>query len=160
MLTLIKLGNSSCKQNGFTLIEILIYIALFSIIIGGVLASAYQIIQASSQSQDSTLVSEEANFLEAKINWALTGATAINLPASGVPGIVLDINKSDGTNPFFSASTNQLFLNGKVLNSDSVKVENVSFTHLTPEGIQAVFRVTSKLTGFTQNATTTKYLRK
>ncbi|MDP3741157.1 MAG: prepilin-type N-terminal cleavage/methylation domain-containing protein [bacterium] len=155
-------------QKGFTLIETLIYLALFSIIIGGVLVSAYQIIQASTQSQENALVQEEGHFLVAKINWALTGAQTISVPTAGTSSPTdLNVTKFDSSNPVFLVNADQLLLNGAILNSNSVKIENVNFTHTDisptddlPAELQADFRVTSKLTGQFQDFSTTKYLRK
>ena len=158
------------KKNGSTLIETLIYLALFSIIIGGVLVSAYQIIEASTQSQENALIQEEGHFLVAKINWALTGATNIS-PTSAT---VVDITKfgfSDNPITFDGSSDTDLQIStsapssAAILNSNSVKIEGVSFTYTAPVGerpaqLDATFTVTSKLTGQSQVFSTTKYLRK
>lgn len=160
-------------KSGFTLIETLLYLALFSIIIGGVLVSAYQIIQASTASQENALIQEEGHFLVAKFNWAMTGATAINEPTPPPPpgtnsGLILQVDKP-GFPSFITFTTNGADLlidkgSGPLpLNSDSVRVENLIFTTTTavnkPTALQANFRVTSKLTGKYQDFSTTKYLR-
>lgn len=162
-------------QKGSTLIETLIYLALFAIIIGGVLVSAYQIIEASTQSQENALIQEEGHFLVAKINWALTGAGIINEPAPGFPGTALDIDKynyADNPIRFILSGADLAMQKGtppgfpQVLNSESVKVENVLFTHTfdplngRPAELKAEFTVISKLTGQSQIFSTTKYLRK
>ena len=67
------------NEKGFTIIETLIYLALFTILIGGVMISAYFIVQASSDSQQNTVIQEEANFLSSKIRWALNGATTVDV---------------------------------------------------------------------------------
>lgn len=156
---------------GFTLIETLLYLALFSIIIGGVLVSAYQIILASTASQESALIQEEGHFLVAKINWALTGATLVSVTSP----TFLQIDKFGyPDNPItFDGSTENLIIQKGVnpsfiLNSDSVTVTSVTgvdfFIHTPgtggkPDAIQATFRATSKLTGKYQDFSTTKYLR-
>lgn len=159
------------SARGFTLIETIIYLALFSIIIGGVLVSAYQIIQASTQSQENALVQEEVQFLMGKIRWAMTGAETINDPIPGNFGSNLNIDQYSGINIIFTSSGDVLSIQKtgdptpSSLNSDSVKVENVKFTHIAPIGtkpaaLETVFKVTSKLTGFSQTASSTIYLRK
>ena len=59
---------------GLTLIETIIYLALFTIIIGGSLIAVYQILQASTQSQEYALIEEEGNFLMGKLVWAIDTA--------------------------------------------------------------------------------------
>ena len=50
------------QHQGFTLIETIIYLALFSIIIGGGMVSAYQIIQSTNASHEKITVQEETGF--------------------------------------------------------------------------------------------------
>src|SRR3989338_3513166 len=84
--------SASYKYSGFTLLEAVIYIALFAVIIGGVVGGAYQVIQSSTAAQGQALVYEEANFLLAKINWALlSGGKKICQPAAGNSSPDLDL---------------------------------------------------------------------
>lgn len=159
-------------QKGFTLIETIIYLALFSIIIGGVLVSAYQIIQASTQSQENALIQEEGHFLVAKINWALTGARTVTFPASGTPGTTLDLDKFDGTsviidwfNPDMRSQPGNTPLNSASVRVDPIPPSTNIFTYIDPVGskpaaVKVDFRVTSTLTGQYQDFSTTKFLRK
>ncbi len=68
-------------QRGVTLIELVVYIALFSLIIGGAIVTAYQIFESSGRSQTHAMLQEEGNFLLAKINWTLSGVQTITAPA-------------------------------------------------------------------------------
>jgi type II secretory pathway component PulJ len=70
-------------QNGFTLFETLIYIALFTFIMGGAILSAYQIFEGSAQIQRMAQTEVELNFLLRKIDWALNGATSVSVQNSG-----------------------------------------------------------------------------
>ena len=54
------------KLKGFTLIETMIYTALFSIIIGGGIVSAYQIITSTQGSSNQLISEQEADFLMRK----------------------------------------------------------------------------------------------
>lgn len=160
------------KFAGFTLIEAVIYIALFAVIIGGVVGVAYQIIQSSAVAQEQALVYEEANFLLAKINWALlSGDKKICQPAVGNSSSDLDLRPDcalpDDQTVFASSGTDLSIKVGggpvETLNSGSVKVENVEFKQNSSAGgqrvLQTVFRVTDKLTGKVQDISTIKYLR-
>lgn len=69
------------SKRGFTLIEVLIYLALFSIIIGRAMVSVLQIVESSTSLQSKVVLQEESNFLLRKINWALNGATTMSVSA-------------------------------------------------------------------------------
>ncbi len=143
------------KNSGFTLVETIIYIALFGIIMGGAVVTTYQLMIGSNDIGYRTEIDQEASFLLAKIDWALTGAkaTAITVPGPTTltittPAITFELN---GTN---------LTLNGETLNSDSVKVEAVGTSPVfekIPLGGQTLIKTTFTLDGRTYRAT--KYLR-
>ena len=89
-----KIDNCKLKIiRGFTLIETIIYIALFSIIISLVIGAVYQIIQGSEDLQKNIVAEAEAHFLMRKTEWALAGVSAINSPASGLTGATLSVDK-------------------------------------------------------------------
>lgn len=69
---------------GFTLIETIIYIALFGLIMSGSLLAAYGLIGSASQGSDTTTVVDEGSFVTRKIAWALSGMSAV--PAIGGSG--------------------------------------------------------------------------
>lgn len=67
-------------KKGTTLIEIIIYIALFSILISGAFISAFQLIDSNNKINSNISLEEEGNFVLRKINWALTGLDPTNPP--------------------------------------------------------------------------------
>ena len=70
------------KQNGFTLIEVLVYIALFGIMMLGIVGVTYAILESTGKGQSRIVMQEVGDFLMGKINWALTGATTTVVTAS------------------------------------------------------------------------------
>jgi len=58
---------------GFTLIEVIIYIALFTILIGTAFVTVFELIDGSNKLNQKNTTEEEGNFVMRKINWALTG---------------------------------------------------------------------------------------
>lgn len=66
-------------KRGFTLLETMIYIALFSILMSGLLLSAYSLIESGERNRESLLITEEGMFVERKFAWALTNATDVML---------------------------------------------------------------------------------
>ena len=77
---------SKKSRAGFTLIETLVYIALFGLIMGGVLMTVFQLLESSVALSGKTYVEGEANFVLRKISWALSSAssTVPSLPADPV----------------------------------------------------------------------------
>jgi len=153
--------KSNC--NGFTLVELLVYLALFSFLITGVLVGVYQIIDSTDKISGKIFVEQEGNFLLRKINWALTGASSIVVMGSPPS---LSINRPDlpaEQNPLlFGMDDSGSYLqlkrgNGSFafLNSDNSKITDLQFTHsLSPESVKASFKING------QQFEITKYLRK
>ncbi|MEK7151153.1 MAG: prepilin-type N-terminal cleavage/methylation domain-containing protein [Patescibacteria group bacterium] len=82
------------NNKGFSLIEVLIYSAIFSLMLVGVLGGVYMIIQGANQSNARLVADDEANFVLRKINWVLTGTNSINVPGAGLSGSTLSVNKA------------------------------------------------------------------
>lgn len=151
---------------GFTLIEALLYIALFAIVIGGGMVATYQIIQATDASINQTILQEEANFLLRKVNWALTGATAITVNPSTLQTTKL-ISDVSTQLTFALTGTNITLRRGSnspvILNSSSIQAKNLLFSNISgsPHGVATSFTLTTAQNGraATQNFKTTKYLR-
>ena len=152
----------SKTNQGFTLIETLIYVALFFIMIGGCLGAVYQIIQSSNAANARIIVNDEANFLLRKINWALTGASSVYVSAPQN----LTIYKTTpppGGNPivFDLISGNLRVVRGAgaptVLNSANVTVASLSFQKIIETGRPDAIKTNFKING--QEFETLKYLR-
>ena len=74
-MVLILFFMKSENSLGFTLIEMLIYLALFSMIMGGAIVATYQIIQTTQALQTHILDQQEADFMFHK-----TQAAAYQIP--------------------------------------------------------------------------------
>jgi len=154
------------KITGFTLIEVIIYLALFSIIIGGAMAGVYQLIQSSDANAQKIIVEQEGNFLLRKIDWALSNVASVSVPSEGASGQTLKIDKVNYTqNPIeFNLAGSNLELkkgggSAVALNSSYTVLSDLLFEHLPPSGAKpAAIKTSFKLNG--QSFTTTKYFRK
>jgi type II secretory pathway pseudopilin PulG len=151
------------NQEGFTLLEALLYSALFAFIMTGLLASAYMIIQATENSGGQLLVDDEASFIIRKMDWAMTGINTIHFPNEDQTGFTLSINKQ-------GVGLVQFRLNSGDIEIDTgsgyfpLDSENVTATDLTfyripasgekPSGIKVEFYLNDV------HYTTTKYVRK
>lgn len=154
---------------GFTLLETIIYIALFTIIIGGGMVAAYQIIQATDANYNHIVLQQEANFLFRKISWALTGATINTANTSQ-----LVTTKVIATTPVqltLAAAGNDMTLQRDsaspvILNSASIVISNLLFTDIPaasgrPRGLETSFTLATNQNGrpATQDFSFTKYMR-
>ncbi len=126
------------NDKGFTLIEIIIYVALLSLTIGFILTGVYQILDSKTGALARTSVEEEANFLMKKIKWAMAGVNTINQPAAAATSTILSVNKFN-----FSANPVAISLSGSninisyagnptvILNSEDVAVKNLVFENIS-----------------------------
>ena len=97
-----SIKNQNLKR-GFTLIEVLVYIFLFSILVTGGIYGAYELIYSSRGTENKILVQAEADFLLRKIDWSLNGLTSFSVP--NVHELV--VGSSD-----FTLSNGAIMLNG------------------------------------------------
>jgi type II secretory pathway pseudopilin PulG len=163
---------------GFTLIETIIYIGVFSFIITSCFISLYSLIQSSNKNQTVAMVQEEGNFLIGKIDYILSQTKNINSPLSAgnilsvdtnnptINPIIIEINdhnmtiKKGPNGPLILNNSNILIscpLNGCFNHIDSNEIE------FSPESIEANIIINTKtLDGlpYTQSFETIKYLRK
>ena len=82
--------------SGFTLIETIVYLALFSILMGGIVLTAYNLFEGAGRNQVQAMVNNEGTFLIGKIQWALSGTQSVDQPVSGTVGSQLLVNKVIG----------------------------------------------------------------
>ncbi len=152
------------------LLEMIIYSALFSIMMGGLVIVAFQLSANTSDLALKVTTQEEINFVTKKIDWALTGVSKINIPTNGTTHklsidkinfnqnpIVIQLNQTSGDIEFCtnSCSNNTNFF---PLTSKNIRIDALDFEYLepgvnTPAGIKA----TIKINGITN--TLYKYLK-
>jgi Tfp pilus assembly protein PilE len=68
------------KIQGFTLLETIIYVALFSMLMTGVLVTVYELIESGTHNRMAVAIQEEGTFVNRKLSWALSGATVVTTP--------------------------------------------------------------------------------
>jgi prepilin-type N-terminal cleavage/methylation domain-containing protein len=81
------------KQQGFTLIEVIVYLALFSFIIGSFYIVLNQIILSADRSRAQVRLISEGRFVEERMRYALKGGT-VDDPYAGATSTTLTINTS------------------------------------------------------------------
>lgn len=169
------------SHRGVTLIELVVYIALFSLIIGGAIVAAYQIFESSGRSQTHAMIQEEGDFLLAKINWSLSGIQTISAPVLPSGGVActssntLSVTRWDsaiGTLVIDVLGADMRIARGgnqpNVLNNTNVTVSNLLFKYCymggsNPASIASSFTLRSRSPNglpVTQDFFMTNYVRK
>ncbi len=67
------------KTFGFTILEVIIYCALFSVLMTGSIVTVYALMGSSAATTKSTSIVTEATFINQKFAWAFFGATDVLL---------------------------------------------------------------------------------
>ncbi len=163
--------KSSIDQVGFTLIETIIYIALFALVMTAILLATHQLIESTGITQTKAHVEGDAQFVLSKIDEALNGATDFaittnagvqtlnitnpNLPSGESP---VHITRADDVVTFERNSAGALALNGKIAPVTSlVFAETVTGTQKT---LTTTFIVTTPLLNDPLTYTSTRAIRK
>jgi len=151
-------------KKGFTLIEAIVYVALFSLLIFGALVTAFNLIEGSDRLGGKTVVQGEMNFLSRKIDWALTGAqnftvggsvcnNTISITKNGFAENPIEIDRSGNKVRMQDGGNNFLFLT-----TDNVVVSCLEFIDIPASG-SAPRGVRIKATISGQTLETSKYVR-
>lgn len=143
------------RSFGFTLLETLIYVALFTIAVGGGLFTAMLLIQSNGTTAGRIAVESEGDFIVRKLDWAITGSTLVS-PTGGASSTVLRLAR-DGTTYEFSFAGNAITLarNGGspvTLTTANADASDARFWHIpatgsTPEGVGFSFALEEKSFG-------------
>ncbi|MEI6843152.1 MAG: type II secretion system protein [bacterium] len=128
--------NSIQKNSGFTLIETIIYVAIFGMVIVGLAEFALSLNSYRMRTQVMLEVSDQGASLVRTITQSVRNGTAINSPVVGNSAGVLSIaTASSSTNPTtFSASGEVLYMvegtsSAVALTNNKVKVSNLVFSN-------------------------------
>jgi hypothetical protein len=148
--------NQNLNGQGFTLIETIIYIALFTLLMGAGFSTAFQLIQSGESLNAKTITNSELDFVLRKLDWAMNGASDISVSSNN---LIITKNGSDSVEIGLNIDS-KIYIkeNGGdsiLLTTDNVKVEDLNFQILSsaPKGLIASLTIDGI------SATTTKYLR-
>jgi prepilin-type N-terminal cleavage/methylation domain-containing protein len=147
--------KNKTKNNGFTLLETIIYIALFGIIMSGAVVTTYQLLESGRHNQIAIFTQEEGMFLSRKITWALTGATEVSVNAAKNVLIITRPDLSSESPLVLEATTSTMTLKrtggtASILSGDRFLIADVVFTKTpalgeVPVSIETKFSVNGKL---------------
>jgi len=133
------------NKKGFTLVEVLLSVAIFSVIIVAFIGMLVVILQIQAQSSSSQAVNQESQFLLQKMQYYVESASLINVPTSTPTSTLKFMVASTSLDPSsltLSSGTVYLQQNGgalQALTSPKVTVSNLLFTRsANPPGHDAV----------------------
>ncbi len=152
-------------SRGFTLIEVIVYIALLGVLMTGAVLTSYQIVQSTGNVNSKNNIQEEGNFVIGKIDWALSGASDVD---TLVPNLLI-VTRYDGivaiklTDIGGGVKVVQMAENGGAFASTTTSNVTVADLTFTPVGNPATGSpkgVTATLTMNGIQFSTTRYIRK
>ena len=143
---MLQLCRIKSKQHGTTLIEVIIYLALLSVIIGGFLVSFFNLIDSNSKTTNQVLAANDIKFVLSKIELSLRESQAISTPLLEESGSELRFAGPDGEIHFFLDSEilymKRVGDDARPLNSESVPISSVLFEHLPDDSGADIVRTT------------------
>jgi Tfp pilus assembly protein PilE len=120
------------NNRGFTLVEVLIYLGLYALLIGGAVVAAYNMVESSGRNETAAMVEEEGQYLTAKIDWAL-GSQEMQNPTFDVASGSMRL--SWGSNTPQGISNSNVSVSDFVLaTSTDLNAASFTLTALTPNG--------------------------
>jgi type II secretory pathway component PulJ len=143
------------KQQGFSLIEFLMYMGIFSLLLISLFQMFTSILDNQAESETTASVSEDGKFLIARLSYDIQQASEITTPATiGSSGNSLQLTIG-GTSYSYTINNGNLVLTNTAetnapLNGYDTTVSNLSFTRLGNSNgknvITVAFTVTSRIT--------------
>jgi type II secretory pathway pseudopilin PulG len=122
--------NRKSGKGGFTLLETLIYIALFTVLMTSGFVAVYDLMQSAGSLGDKTRTQEEGNFVLRKISWGLSSLDPSSPPVISGSGCnqILTTYKTGIANPvIFRLNT----ISGK--NYVEIAEDGVNYFELTTD---------------------------
>lgn len=124
-------------NKGYTLIETIIYVAIFVVVVGSMMLFAITMFLASERADTQIEVADNSRFLIQKLQRALQGASAVTVPVVGANGVNLAIvTASAASNTMTFTLQNGVLTSQrgnlappKAITNSAVVVSNLKFTN-------------------------------
>ncbi len=148
--------NKAIQQKGSTLIEMLIYMGVFSVLIGVLSTIFGAILDVQLESQGTSRVDQDGRYILARLSHDIEDATGITTPSS--PGqtsstLQIAVNSINYTYGLDGSGNLQLTVPSGTdrLNSQGIVVSGLSFTRLGNGGANDTIRVNYTVTSTIQS---------
>lgn len=128
-------------NKGFSLIELIIYIGLVSVILLSITSFLFTLLNARARNEVITEVGQQGVFVMQKITQTVRNAQTINAPTPGTAGVALSLNSAvfDLANEALRVARNG---NTPVdLTNSRIIVSDLSFNNLSRTGTPGLVRV-------------------
>lgn len=116
-------------QKGFTLFEVLIYIALFTVMIGGGVLAAFSIFKNGSRTQTGIQREADLNFALRKLDWVISESD-VTSPVNIVSGVTVSntlIANRDGLQYHVRAENGAILVEDEPITGPSINVSDIDF---------------------------------
>lgn len=139
-------------RKGFTLVELLIYMALMSIFLLALLDIFTSTLNSKLSSESTSGLNQDSRYILAKLAYDVNNADSVALPTLGVTGASLQLIRTGVTSTYASASGNLVLTQGGVamsLNGLDTGLDSLSFRNIGNPGgkptIQVIYTLRSKI---------------
>lgn len=136
------------NQKGFSIVEMIVYIAIFALFVGALVTFTLNINSSRLHSQIMLEMKDQGADLIRTLTTSIKNATAINTPGTGISSGVLSINTSSpSTTPtVFSEDGEALFVtestgSAVALTNNKVKITNLTFTNVSRVGTPGIIQI-------------------
>ena len=137
-------------MKGFTLLEVIIYLALFAMLMAGALTASFDLVESGGRDATNAQLAEEGNFVLAKVRWVLDGST-VTAPTVGSIGSILSVQKVEGYDGAGNPMVVPITLDPATLESGRISISSVTFYHaestgtgINPESVGVRFALSAR----------------
>ncbi len=144
------------NNKGFTFIELILYIAIVTIMLMAIVPFGWDAITSGAKSKVQQEVYSQGRFISERIKYEIRNATAINSPTSGTSASVLNLNSAPTTIIDLNSGKIRISQDGgssyNNLNSNDTNITGLTFTSYTSsdnktKNISFEFTITSTYSG-------------
>jgi hypothetical protein len=141
------------SDEGFTLIEMVLYTSLFSVLMSVAVISGYSLVLGGNEIEKNFIVMQEQGFINHRINLFIDSAQQIISPSQSESGEILEIKLLDGSVCSFNLGNMHTWcgteestpLVGMAVGISEAHFTNNPETILSPGYIQASYRLNGRL---------------
>lgn len=137
-------------QTGFTLVELLLYLALFGVLLSNLVGIGFMLRGQEQKSQSVLTIETEANFVRDKIAWLLNNAYVV-APTSGSTGETLIVRSPDDIDTTLIINNGQLVLQTSTDTPVPLTTTGSEASHLTVQVDNGQLNLDFNLNGQTYN---------
>lgn len=152
-MSLLTIRSNMKKQKGFSLIEMLVYMGIFSILLITLMQFFGSILDVKLESEATSSVTQDGRFIISRLSYDIHRTSTLPTPGTQDTSLTLSI---DSTNYTYSLNGDNLEIKNNAtnetnqLNSADTTVSNLSFKTLgvlggTNNTVQVSFRLKSKV---------------